>query len=284
MLQNEKLVKNVFGQWIYVDPNDFIGSRIIKKGLYDRPSVYFIRSLLQKMNAPIILDIGANIGNHLIPTLPFVERAIAFEPQPEIFNALKRSVGKNNYANCTIQNYGLGCENNKIEFYQNLDGNNGASSFVKVHGQTSKTNTLYLEIKNGDEALEDMSIQRLDFIKLDVESFEFEVLKGIQNNIKKHSPIILMEWLSRTTGQDFIKKNIFNNILSDYKILALVGSYDKTWWKENGGRFWPIKRIFSELNRKNLKRWRLIKFNPSKDYGNVLLFKKEHETLINKMM
>ena len=79
----EQCVKNAFNQWIYIDPSDFIGKKIIKYGLYDSSSIYFMRLLLKKIGSPVVMDIGANIGNHLLPILPLVKQAIAFEPQPK---------------------------------------------------------------------------------------------------------------------------------------------------------------------------------------------------------
>lgn len=283
MSSNEVLIKNIFGQWIYIDTNDFIGVDIMKSGVFDIVGVYFMRSLLKKIDLPIVLDIGANIGNHLMPILPFVEKAIVFEPQPEIFDRLKRSIKENNFTNCIIKNYGLGCKNENLTFYQNAQGNNGASSFVEGHHSIENTNILNLPIKNGDTVLDSLKIQKLDFIKIDAESFEYEVLKGIQNNIKKHSPIILMEWHSETTGQDFLKNDIFNNILSDYKVLALEPLGYRNIWRIVD-KLWKIRRFFIKNNSvKQFRRYKLTEFDCNNNYENVLLFKKAHEKIVNEM-
>lgn len=274
---NEQLIKNIFNQWIYIDPNDLIGKKIKSHGLYDSSSIYFMRLLLKKISSPVVMDIGANIGNHLLPILPLVKQAIAFEPQPQTFDKLKRSIKKNKFTNCVIKNYGLGCKDENLMFYEDISGNNGASSFVKEESSNKDKQIQSLPIKNGDAILDDLKIKKLDFIKIDVEGFEFEVFKGIKNNIKKYSPMILMEWHAGTTGRDFFDNDIFNNILSGYKIIALEEKY--SWWIRN--RFWSIRGV---VNKSLLSKFNLINFNHTKSYNNIFLFKKEHQNIVNKMI
>jgi len=226
------------------------------------------------MNSPVVLDIGANIGNHLLPILPLVKKAIAFEPQSNAFDKLKRSIEKNEFTNCLIGNYGLGHEDKNLEFHENLLGNNGRSSFLKQESSNKNEIVLNLPIRNGDAVLDHMEINKLDVIKIDVEDFEFEVFKGIEENIKKYSPVILMEWDAHTTGKDFFNNDVFNNILSGYKVIALEEK--DHWWIRN--KFWSIRSI---VNRNLLGKFKVINFDYSLNYNNILLFKKEHQNIVD---
>ena len=263
----EQLLKNTFSQWMYIDPNDHIGKRIIKRGLYDSSSIFFMRSLLKKMHSPVVMDIGANIGNHLMPILPFVTKAIAFEPQPQTFSKLNRTIEKNNFTHCIIKNFGLGQEDDELAFYEDVSGNNGGSSFVKEESSVQDKIIPSLPIKNGDTVLDNLKIHKLDFIKIDVEGFEFEVFKGIKNNIKKYSPIILMEWHASTTGRDFINNDVFDTILADYEVVALESKYP--WWVES--KFWSIRGIVDRrlLEKFDLINFEFINFNREQDYNNI---------------
>lgn len=274
---NQQFIKNIFNQWICVDADDFMGKRIKNHGLYDAPSIYFMRSLLKKINQPVVLDIGANIGNHLLPILPIVKKAIAFEPQPKIFDMLKQSVEKNKFGNCIIKNYGLGCKDEHLTFYENVSGNNGGSSFVAENYLGVDKKVLNLPIKNGDAVLDDLAIQKLDFIKIDVEGFEFEVFEGMKNHIKKYAPMILMEWHAHTTGRQFLDNDMFNNTLSGYQVIALERVY--SWWVKN--KLWSIR---SMVDKSQISRFKFADFNPKTNYNNVFLFKKEHQPIVNEMI
>ena len=270
----EQLIKNTFNQWIYIDPDDQIGKKIKKYGLYDTSSISFMRSLLKKIDAPVVMDIGANIGNHLMPILPLVKKAIAFEPQPKTFNKLNRSINKNGFTNCIIKNFGLGYKDENLTFYEDVTGNNGGSSFVKEESSDKDKIIPSLPIKNGDKVLDDLQVNKLDFIKIDVEGFEFEVFKGIENSIKKYSPIILMEWHSHTTGRDFINNDVFNTIFAGYQVVALENKY--SWWVRN--KLWSLREV---VGRKQLEKFELINFDHNQDYNNILLFKKQHQKIVD---
>ncbi len=273
---SEELVQNTFNQWIYIDSDDYIGYKIKKYGLYDSYSIYFMRSLLKKINQPAVLDIGANIGNHLLPILPIVDRAIAFEPQPKTFDKLKRSIEKNGFENCVVENFGLGRENEVLEFYEDLSGNNGASSFVKESSLDKESKVLTLPIKNGDAVLDELKVQKIDFIKIDVEGFELEVFKGIEKNLKKFSPIILMEWHTQTTGKYFSESDAFNNLLKGYKVVALEAKYP--WWVHNW--LWSIR---GRVDRGHLSKFKFVNFDINTSYNNILLYKDEHQDLIDDL-
>lgn len=274
---NEQLVKNSFNQWIYVDPGDYIGKRIIRHGLYDSSSINFMRSLLEKLDSPVVIDIGANIGNHLLPILPLVKKAIAFEPQPKTFDKLNRSVEKNKFTNCTVENFGLGSKDEELPFYENVAGNNGSSSFVKEKNSDNTKIVPNLLIKNGDSVIDELSIDKLDFIKIDVEGFEYEVFKGIEKNIKKYSPVILMEWDASTTGKDFLTNDVFNTILSDYQVFVLEEKYP--WWVRN--KLWSIRNM---VGKSVLEKYEVSRFDQSRNHNNIVLFKEEHRSVLTEVV
>jgi FkbM family methyltransferase len=66
----------------------------------------------------------------------------------------------------------------------------GASSILN-RGQ--QENCVKIEKIIGDNFFEEQGLERLDFVKIDVEGHEKYALKGILKTIKKYRPIIMME-------------------------------------------------------------------------------------------
>ena len=140
----------------------------------------------RSINGNTVLDIGANIGNH---TLYFVNECGAalsycFEPMFSTFEMLKKNIEINNIRESVrLHNVCVGSESGKAT----------VSSFDvrNIGGTTVET--------KADGELDMVSIDELTFwgrislIKIDVEGFEIQVLKGAVNTIKNNHPIVIIE-------------------------------------------------------------------------------------------
>ena len=76
-----------------------------------------------------------------------------------------------------------------------------------------------------DAALADLQIQRVDFIKIDVDGFEMDVLSGGEKTLKTHSPIIILEispYMLEKRGLDGVSPLKFLTSL-DYLFFKLNG-------------------------------------------------------------
>ncbi len=145
-----------------------------------------------------IIDVGANIGKY---SLLFSEnkdsKVVSFEPIHENFVALLNNVGQNKAFN--INPILLGCYDENKEVEINLcEENSGAHSIHFDRGyKKDKINVVTL-----DSFLEDRDFNP-DFIKIDVEGVELNVLKGAIETIKKDKPVIFLEIFNE-------KEEIFN--------------------------------------------------------------------------
>src|SRR5690606_17266399 len=80
------LVTTALGHRITVFRNDHVGDKIARHGLYEKENLLLLLKLLEQLPQAVVLDVGANIGNH---TLAFATRATevhAFEPIPYLFD------------------------------------------------------------------------------------------------------------------------------------------------------------------------------------------------------
>lgn len=147
-----------------------------------------------------VFDIGANIGAH---TLPFAQlvgpmgRVVAFEPTKYAFAKLQRNlalnpelalrVSANQVALLECPSVGLPP---KIYSSWPLQETSGLD---KIHGGRLQ-GTEGSRVATLDQAAKTMGLKRLDFIKLDVDGHEPEVLCGGLDTIGRFRPRILMEW------------------------------------------------------------------------------------------
>ena len=89
MPYKEKIVTTRYGHQMRIIENDLIGEEIIKKGIFDRTGIELLRFLLPKIPEAVVLDIGANIGNHSVAIASYVKQLYCFEVQPKLLALLE---------------------------------------------------------------------------------------------------------------------------------------------------------------------------------------------------
>ena len=142
-----------------------------------------------------IADVGANVG--IFSVLAKVNNpnalVIAFEPQPNIFEILK----KNNAISNT---------SGSVPFFNH--GPNTFSDNNTTSGSLNKTwrpidqNSIYVEAITLESYINTNNIEAIDLLKIDVETLEYEVLLGYGSFLLKHEPIIILEIQSKEIGSN----------------------------------------------------------------------------------
>lgn len=178
---------------------DVISSNILLNGVYEKELLDFNLELCKKVGKLknfSVADIGANIGNHSLYFSNYFKKVYAFEAHPKIFSV--NQLNTSNKKNIELFNFGLGDTNKNSFIYEN-ENNMGGSSVINKVGKKIKIKILKLDkIKK---------IKKLLLIKIDVEDFEHQVLKGSLNTIKKFKPIIVFEsWSKHNSKVSFLKK------------------------------------------------------------------------------
>ena len=124
-------------------------------------------------------------------------RIFSFEPSPETFSFLQQNIANNGFDNCRVFHCAIGSEVGEAEFHS--DSFSAGSHIVSdAHVALNSTDTVKVPVNTVDAFVEENEIKRLDFIKIDVEGFEYDVLVGMRNTLKKFRPIIFMEFNSWT--------------------------------------------------------------------------------------
>ncbi|WP_432691153.1 FkbM family methyltransferase [Pseudooceanicola sp. C21-150M6] len=134
-------------------------------------------------DAPLrIIDGGANIG---LSTLVFKElypnsQVIAFEPNPECHAVAERNFTQNNLKDVTLYRAALGAENGRETMYISDVDNMAASLAPRNAVQAQERKKIEVEVL----ALSDFLDEPTDFLKLDVEGVEAELMASVADKLR----------------------------------------------------------------------------------------------------
>ena len=152
---------------------------------YEEEELAVIKSLFPLGGT--FVDIGANVGNHGLYAAVFLSagKVIPFEPNPRAYKLLLSNIAANGLVarfDLSHIGKGLGAAPQGSFGMEDRDRNLGAAKMLPGAGD--------IEVTTGDLALADSSP---DFIKIDVEGMEIDVLSGLKAVISRCRPALLVE-------------------------------------------------------------------------------------------
>lgn len=187
--------------------NDYISQRIFQDGTWERTVHATAALLLGGFDAPVVIDVGANIGLFTVPVASRISavggKLFAFEAQRIVFQQLCANIFANRIDCVWAYNQAVGSEPGEIDM-PTIDYakavNVGAFSIDKdlrnLRGleagvDTDRTERLALVTLN-DFAIDG----RVRLIKIDVEGMEIDVVRGARNFLEHHRypPILFETW------------------------------------------------------------------------------------------
>ena len=181
----------------------------------------------------VAIDCGANIGVHTIEWAQAMYgwgEVVAFEAQERIYYALAGNITLNNCFNAKAIFAAIGAGGGEI-FVPRPDYFS-PSSFGSLEIRKSKTNEFIgQEIDYREEnciltrmtSIDRLNLNRLDFIKIDIEGMEMEALTGAEHSIDKYRPILLIEKIKSNEQYivNFLEKYEYKIFPFDINLLAL---------------------------------------------------------------
>ncbi len=175
-----------------------IDEHILRYGAFEKDHLFFIRDYLKNLGEPnaVVIDVGANTGQHSLFYSRHAARVIAFEPFPPVIAAFKQNLAINPHIkNIDLYEVGLGDANAELPFVAPVAGNHGQGSFRVDAPQDPGMKKLdqKLQIVIGDEYLKGKELGPVAFIKVDIEGFEESALKGLRQIMEKHRPLMEVE-------------------------------------------------------------------------------------------
>lgn len=173
-------VKGRFGEIWYYGKDEYVGKSIHNYGEFSAEECDIILSLADKTK--LSLDIGSNIGVMAQMFEHYGYPCVAFEPQPEIHKLLVKNF-KGETHNCALGSAEGTAQMPRLRYGARY--NYGGMSL----NTRSELGSYPVPLKT----LDSFKFENVGFIKLDVEGWEEEVLKGAIETISKYRPIMYIE-------------------------------------------------------------------------------------------
>jgi FkbM family methyltransferase len=147
-----------------------------------------------KNHIKVIFDVGSRYDSEYTA---FEGEVHYFDPVSEAIEKLSTLPTKNKVS--YYNNFGLGTENKELYYYPKYQ-----SFYDRISSCTESDdlNKIVLNIKKAREYIDKKNIESIDFLKIDTEGYEFEVLKGFEECLQ-NVKIIQFEY-----GQAFIDNNV----------------------------------------------------------------------------
>ncbi|MEY4068497.1 MAG: hypothetical protein RLZZ332_833 [Actinomycetota bacterium] len=137
----------------------------------------------------VVLDIGGSVGAYTVPIAKFVGSSGSvhvFEPEPESWLALNRNIALNNLTNCFVHELAIGSNDGSVTFFVRPEKDTH-SIFEKslAVSPTGRLDRLEVPIRSIDSLIRDGVVPLPNFVKVDVEGAELEVLSGMKETINQ---------------------------------------------------------------------------------------------------
>jgi FkbM family methyltransferase len=185
--------------WVHEDEDL---SNAIKGGwdFWEGDILDYIRDNFSKQS--IILDIGANIGNHTVYFATYLDyiKIVAFEPLKRNYKVLLQNIQRFSSSKLLAYERGLSDHEGWTGMTPNVS-NLGAS---EIHEDGSER--VYVQTV---DSVAEWWYAPITLLKIDVEWHEPQVLKGAEKTIQKHKPLILIE----------DTKEEYGKLLPDYEMI-----------------------------------------------------------------
>lgn len=186
-LQRQLKTEIVGGFLTTYEPETDIGRKLYWGGSFEQEEIAITSRYIK--NNSTILDIGANIGLHAISFSALAKDGlvIACEPQPKTFATLERNIVQNNIKNIIPLNLAIARSIEIAEFYVMED--DAYSSLIDT-GRKKLSEKVKVLCTSVDGLVGEIKV---DFVKIDVEGLELNVLQSMCGLIQRYHPVIFCE-------------------------------------------------------------------------------------------
>ncbi|MBW4548201.1 MAG: FkbM family methyltransferase [Symplocastrum torsivum CPER-KK1] len=201
------------------------------RGKHER-EIFFLKELVSSRKRAI--DIGANVGTYSYALSKLYKVVEVFEPQSWCADTIL-AYSKSRRSNINVYNVGLSESNGSLNLHIPIKSGRYLyylASFRQLEGETKR-------ITVPVHRLDDYNFTDVSFIKIDVEGYESQVIRGGQETILREKPVLLVEIEQRHLGSKPIQK-VFQEIID----LHYEGSF---LYK---GKLHPLSEFSYEIHQK----------------------------------
>jgi len=173
---------------IYCKNNDIYDSKLAREmdALWEGPYGYTGDGIDVRVHAgDVVIDAGAWIGDFSAYAAVKGATCYAFEPTPDIFDMLQKTAALNPLGAIVPVQAGLGDSEGELTFYVATDiSRSEGNRFTPAAGKVP----IKARITTIDDFVRERGLERVDFIKADIEGFERNMLRGAQETLRRFAP------------------------------------------------------------------------------------------------
>lgn len=195
-------------QRFFVQVASAIDRHVLSEGLFEKGVIDLLRDLCRHTHrTQLMIDVGANIGNHSVALAPLFGRVEAIEPHPVLFKVLEANVLLNQLAHVRCHNIGLASENTsgtlaEVESDHAISRVRERSQLApEVFGLSNEKfgREYTVQLESAREFMQQFGAE-LDraFIKIDVEGMEQEIVTALVPLLAAYKPLLGFEWFTRS--------------------------------------------------------------------------------------
>jgi len=202
-IHNFTVLDSIYGKFIVNRHCSFQAEHLIKSGI---PHIQAeLKNILAIVNTLpercVVVDAGANAGLVAIPIAQLIKQrggtVYAFEVQRMMFYALCGSVALNDLDNVLVSNTGLGASRSTLTaLVPNYAFPQDFGMFSLVQGNEGILRANDQNRREGVEIvpIDELKLPRVDFLKIDVEGMEIQVLAGARQTLQSCRPWCWIEY------------------------------------------------------------------------------------------
>ena len=246
------------GGYVYLESGDYLYMPSLKE--YDNSiritNPYVPEQIIPKFCKPgnVVMDIGANVGEwtlHMAKMVGETGRVFSIDPIPSMTKALKKTIAVNNLSQVSVSQYAMSNKIGHSKLVSPFDKDNRVKSgWSRLTGdeeycspeelmtatypgikEVTKINTIEVQTITLDSFISEKCIERLDFIKIDVEGHERWVIEGGQQTLKTLKPSLVLEVGAEKKKED--REKIADQLRTlGYEIFGVIlhgGIAEVTW-------------------------------------------------------
>jgi FkbM family methyltransferase len=232
------ILKTIHGVKMMIDPalDQGVELSLFETGTYEKGTIQFLEEYLKPGFS--FLDIGANIGlMSVIASKAVGEKGIVYavEANPATVPILQTNIELNNCKNIELLPIALSDVQGKALLFENWEVNRGGASLIS---QSDDQKGVEVKMERLDDLFAESTT--IDLVKIDVEGFEPQVIRGGMNWFKKQLPVFIIEVSEKR------EKEIGPSPKEIMELVQTIGRY--TFYKHKGtkerrGKLIEIKSV-----------------------------------------
>ena len=180
------------GLWMQLHIQDMTQETILLEGGWDPLLTDFTKQALAE--GSVFIDVGANAGYFTLIAAQCVGnsgKVLSIEPNPSVAKQLRVNVERSRLSNVIIEEVACSDSPSMMTLYIPDQSKLGQASLSKANAGGIES----VEVRSAtlDQLILDHTLEKVTFVKIDVEGAELMVLRGMTETLRRSKPIIVLE-------------------------------------------------------------------------------------------